>query len=74
MENVFIDGLSITKPSGNAPKFVIGKVSMNLDKLIPFLQDKANAKGWVNIDLLESKGGKLYFKLNEYKKDEPAPF
>lgn len=67
MAQDFISGLFISKPREGAPAFVKGRVSVLVDKFIPLLQEKANAKGYVNIDLLESKSGELYFKLNEWK-------
>jgi len=80
MENKkeFVDGLFVNQPRENAPKFVKGSLSFAVDKFITYLQTKANAKGYVNIDLLESQEGKLYAKLNDWKpsgeqsKTEPA--
>jgi hypothetical protein len=73
----FIDGLFVKQPRENAPEFVKGSLSIAVEKFIPYLQSKANAKGYVNIDLLESKEGMLYAKLNDWKplgeaKPEPA--
>jgi hypothetical protein len=63
----FIDGLFVKQPRENAPDFVKGSLSIAVEKFIPYLQSKANAKGYVNIDLLESKEGMLYAKLNDWK-------
>lgn len=30
-------------------------------------------RGWLNIDILTSKEGKKYAKINDYKKSESAP-
>ena len=70
MENKFIDGFFINKPRENAPDFVKGGLSININKFIPYLHSKANAKGYVNIDLLTSKDGGLYAKLNDWKPEE----
>ena len=67
MSKDFIDGLFVNNPRENAPDFVKGSLSIQVDKFIPYLKSKANAKGYVNIDLLESKDGNLYPKLNEWK-------
>ena len=67
MSNEFVDGLFVNNPRENAPDFVKGSLSIQVDKFIPYLKSKANAKGYVNIDLLESKEGNLYPKLNEWK-------
>jgi hypothetical protein len=73
----FIDGLFVKNPGEGTPKFVKGSLAISVEKFIPYLQSKANAKGYVNIDLLESKEGMLYAKLNDWKpsgeaKPEPA--
>ena len=67
MSKEFIDGLFIKNPRENAPEFVKGSLSILIDKFIPYLKSKANAKGFVNIDLLVSQDGNLYAKLNDWK-------
>lgn len=69
MENKkeYIEGLFVNQPRENAPEFVKGSLSFKVDKFIPYLQSKANAKGYVNVDLLLSKEGLLYAKLNDWK-------
>lgn len=45
-----------------------------------FLQNPFNERGWVNIDILTSKEGKKYAKINDYQAsannadDEEIPF
>lgn len=65
-ESHLVDGLFCDKPHENAPDFVKLKISIQADKLIPFLEKHKNEKGYVNIDLLKSKAGKLYCKLNTF--------
>ena len=67
MKADFIDGLFVKNPRENAPDFVKGSLSILVDKFIPYLKSKANAKGYVNIDLLVSQDGNLYAKLNGWK-------
>lgn len=68
----FIDGM-IFKRNPNAPKFVIGNISIKKAELIAFIQANDNGTEWMNIDVKESKAGKLYCALNNYKKDsEPS--
>ena len=63
----FIDGLFIGDTS-NAPEFVKGKLSINVAKFVAYIQANQNEKGYVNIDILESRdSGKLYAKLNDWK-------
>lgn len=38
-----------------------------------FMQNTFNERGWVNIDILTSKEGKKYAKINDYKKSDSAP-
>ena len=75
MKADFIDGLFVKNPRENAPDFVKGSLSILVDKFIPYLKSKANAKGYVNIDLLVSKDGNLYAKLNDWKQsgDQAKP-
>lgn len=42
------------------------KQSIRVDDFIPFLYANKNDKGYVNIDTLNGKNGKLYSVLNEY--------
>ena len=67
-ENVFLDGLIFKLPSPNAPDFVKGKLSIKREQLIAALSGMTDE--WVNLDLLESKQGKAYAKINDWKKDE----
>ena len=66
-ETIFADGIFFNKPHENAPDFVKGSVSFKVEEVIPFLQKYKKEDGYVNIDLLKSREGKLYFKLNTFK-------
>lgn len=68
MENKFVSGLFVSKRE-NSPDFVKANLSFN-EKFIDYLKENFNAKGYVNIDILESKDGKLYGKLNDWKPQE----
>jgi len=75
MENKLITGLYADKPNDNAPEWVISKIAIN-EKFIEFFNQNKNEKGYLNIDILQAKGGKYYAKLNDYKpkeKTEEAP-
>lgn len=57
----------------NAPDFVIGSFGFKLEEI----EQYQNAKGYVNFDILESKKGEQYIKINEYglkKAEEEIPF
>lgn len=70
MAKIFPDGIYYNKPREGAPEFVRGSLSIQVDKLIPFLQQHKNAQGYVNIDMLLSKEKALYLALNEWKKPD----
>jgi hypothetical protein len=73
-ETIFADGFIFKKPHEKAPDFVKGEISIKVDEFISFLQ-KNNNKGWVNLNLKKSKGGKLYVDLNNWtpEKKEDGP-
>ena len=61
-----IGGLYPKKRDGQ-PDFVIGKLSINVAQFREWMTEylKANPGGeWINIDMLVSKGGKGYAKLD----------
>lgn len=66
----FLKGLTIKPPHSSAPAFVKGKISINVNDLIESLRENSN-DGWVNLDLKESKDGKLYFQIDTYRRDQP---
>lgn len=70
MSKIFPEGIFYNKPREGAPEFVRGSLSIQVDKLIPFLEQHKNAQGYVNIDMLLSKENSLYLALNEWKKPE----
>ena len=69
MEKKFVDGLFV-KRHEKAPDFVKANLSFN-QKFIDWLQNNLNAKGYCNVDIKESKGGKLYAELNSWQPDLP---
>lgn len=69
-EKKFADGF-IFKRNEKAPDFVIGNLSIKVSEAITFLQQN-DKKGWVNLSIKTSKGGKHYIELDTYepKKEE----
>lgn len=55
----------IIAKAGNVD-FVKAKLSFKVDEFIKYLKEK-ESKGWVNLDVLESKSGNIYTKLNDFK-------
>jgi len=71
-EKIFIDGMIVKNAK---PSFVKCRLSFKVDKFGAFLLQHEK-DGWVNIDVKESKNGKLYAELDTWKKDqkqEPEP-
>ena len=61
----FADGLIVKKPHQNAPDFVKARVSIKKDEFLKWLEPQQ--KEWINLDLKESKGGKLYFAVDNWQ-------
>lgn len=61
----FISGLSFKAPNEGAPDWLIAKGSIKPADLIAWLQSKEG--DWVNFELKESKGGKLYAAVDNWK-------
>jgi hypothetical protein len=70
-DKIFANGLIFKAPRENAPDFVKGSISVKVDEFVAFLQANNTNSGWVNIDIKESKGGKIYCELNTYKPERP---
>lgn len=66
IEKVFADGLIFKNPRDGAPDFVKGSVSVKVAEFTEFIKKHDN-NGWVNLDVKESKGGKMYMELNTWK-------
>ena len=66
-DNGFIRGMFFKRPHQNSPEWVKGSVSIKVEEFKAWFKLNMDQE-WINIDLLESKGGKLYFKLNTFEK------
>ena len=69
----FVDGLFVSRKE-TAPDFVKASLSFKTEKFITWLQDNTNANGYANVDILTSKAGKLYAKLNDFVPKEKDAF
>lgn len=63
----FIAGLILKPKHERAPEYVICKLSIKREELIAWLQEQEGE--WVNADIKESQGGKLYAQVDEWKPD-----
>ena len=61
----FIDGLIVRPKRDGAPDFIKCCLSIRRTELIAWLQERDG--DWVNVDIKESKGGKLYAAVNNFK-------
>jgi len=62
------DGIFWNAPSDKAPDFVLGNVSIAPAKFMPWLeQQQTNDKGYVRLQVLMSKAGRPYLKLDTYE-------
>ena len=67
----FVDGLIVKAPHENAPSFVKASISIKVEDLGKWLRGKYKAGNeWVNIDVKESKAGKWYAAVSNFKPKE----
>lgn len=71
-EKIFAKGIYFSQRVG-APVYVKGSLSIKVSEAISFLEQHVNGSGYVNIDVKESKGGKLYCELNTYVAKSKTP-
>lgn len=67
-ETEFVDGLIVKAPRDGAPDFVKASISIKREELAAWLAGRDGE--WVNVDVKESKGGKWYAAVNNYKPKE----
>ena len=65
-ESTLPEGFFLKPPHEAAPSWIKGQIGIKVDTAIEYLQRMKNDKGYVNLDLKESKGGKLYLDLNNF--------
>lgn len=65
MENNFIPGLNVFEKHPKAPDFVVCDLSLDPQKLGQFLSTQTEK--YVKVQVLMSKAGKPYAKINDYK-------
>jgi hypothetical protein len=67
----FVDGLLVKPPHPKAPSFVKASISFKVEELVKWLEGKRGEE-WVNIDVKESRGGKWYAAVSNFKAKEKA--
>lgn len=68
-KKIYPKGMRWQGPRDKAPSFVKGRLGLFVPDLTNWMNQHANAGGWVNLDVLEGRDG-LYAVLNTY---EPKP-
>jgi len=64
-EKIFEEGF-VFKKNPNSPEFVIGRLSIKADEAINFIDNNAK-NGWVNISIMQSRGGAYYCELDTFE-------
>ena len=64
----FVDGLMVKQPHEKAPDFVKMSISIKRKELGNWLRGKDDE--WINIQVKESKNGKLYAAVDNWKPEQ----
>ena len=70
--NAFADGIRFFRPNDKAPDFVKGNVVIDARAFAAWMKENMNEEGTVRLDLLVSKKGAFYFKLNTFQPKQKA--
>ena len=73
METIFAEGIYLNKVHEKAPAFIIANVSINIHKLDLWLAANghlADEKGYIKLVGKESKTGKRYFAVDQWKPEK----
>jgi hypothetical protein len=70
---IFADGIIFKLPTDKAPNWIKGNITINIEKFTEFIKSQSNERGWINLDVKESKNGTLYVELNTYQKPKNTP-
>lgn len=70
-EKQFVDGLWVKEKNENVPEWIKMRLLANRIQLIDWLQSQTEK--WIEIDIKESKAGKLYCAVNTWKPENSIP-
>lgn len=68
MTDIFVNGMIVKAPHARAPEFVKASISIKREDLVAWLSERSDE--WVNIVVKESKGGKWYAAVDNWKPQE----
>ena len=64
----YASGCYFNDPHERAPEFVVGRISVNVQKFIGWLeQQETSDKGYVNLNVKRGRDGKPYVELDTWK-------
>ncbi len=66
-EKNFPEGINVQRPKDGAPAFVKARVWIRKGEFVRWLTTQAEDS--VNLDLMESRNGKLYLAVDDWKPD-----
>jgi len=67
MSDKMIQGLYVNEPHENAPDFIKCCLSVQVERFAAWLaKQEPSDKGYIKIDIKQSREGKLYAALNDY--------
>jgi hypothetical protein len=69
-KRIFAEGFSF-KRNDNAPDFVIGNISVNIESAMQYF-DKMGDNGWVNFQVKLSQNGNYYCEHDSWKPNKDA--
>lgn len=69
-EKNFVSGMFFREPSPRAPEWVKGQISIRVSEFTEWYKKNSQGEEWLNLDVKESKGKKLYIELSTYKKGQ----
>jgi hypothetical protein len=68
----FAEGLYFNEPHANAPDFIKGKLSVQKEKFMAWLDaTDTNDKGYINLDIKMSRDGKPYIAVDTWVPNQP---
>jgi hypothetical protein len=72
-EKKFPEGISVFQPNDKAPEWVIANLSIRPEEFKKWLDENKEAvseRGFLRLDIKNSKKGSYYLEVNTYKKQE----
>jgi hypothetical protein len=75
-ERVWASGIFWNEPHENAPQWIVGRIGIQRDRLIEWLEKQpVSEKGYLSLDVMEKRGtpGEYNVSLNTFQPKQRAP-